>query len=79
MSFPISDFQDRCPQPLGDASNTSTRETTCDAAEREGFEPPVDLWPTPAFEAGALNRSAISPWRPCPDLNRDYRLEGPVA
>ena len=31
-------------------------------AEREGFEPPVVL-PTSVFKTGALNRSAISPWR----------------
>jgi hypothetical protein len=30
-------------------------------AEREGFEPP-EVRPSPAFETGAFNHSAISPW-----------------
>ena len=30
-------------------------------AEREGFEPPLGYYPKPTFQAGAFDRSAISP------------------
>ena len=30
-------------------------------AERGGFEPPIPFWGIPAFQASALNHSAISP------------------
>src|ERR1035437_8265726 len=42
-------------------------------AERVGFEPTTEGTPSPAFEAGAFNRSATSPFGPdtCKELLQD--------